>query len=302
MLKKIIAFISICLLLTGCRPVSTTLVSESNDYSIAVYKGEASLSILGLLNSDNTISPITSLENYNYEFVSGENDLIIGPINAGLTKISEGANYKLLSIVGYGDYAISLVGETITGNSVGACETGTVIEEIINYFASTDLNSYNFTYYNSYDELMDAYNNGEVSYMLLDKYHADYFEVTNNVELNEVSDIQEIYELTNVYESFPVYGVFVKSDIASNDQNSLAGFITTFRSSINSLTNASTDLSELIGDKDLESFGLTNNLDVLKKAYEDCQIKFTYASNDLENLNAYYRLFDKSIPSNYLVN
>ena len=287
MLKKI-SILLLTLLLVGCKPTQTTHTS-SNSYSILSYTGVASLSLICLTPEDNEITITDNYDDISNAFDDKSYDVIIAPINTGVSKCLDNNNYKLLSIVAYGNYYLVSSDSALARGGI-AVYNQAVAEPILNSLSS-DLDNYDFQYYDSVDEIYNLLSNGEVDGALVNELIYNDFVDYRGLELNKVLDIQDLYQTDNGYSSYPIYGMFILSSIANNDQDALSEFAKTIKNSITQYKNDKNTFKNVLDNYDLEKIGF-DNAELVSESYNYCGIDFVYATSDYDSLEAYLKLFD----------
>ena len=287
MLKKI-SILFLTLLLVGCKPTQTTHTS-SNSYSILSYTGVASLSLICLTPEDNEITITDNYDDILNAFDDKSYDVIIAPINTGVSKCLDNNNYKLLSIVAYGNYYLVSSDSALARGGI-AVYNQAVAEPILNSLSS-DLDNYDFQYYDSVDEIYNLLSNGEVDGALVNELIYNDFVDYRGLELNKVLDIQDLYQTDNGYSSYPIYGMFILSSIANNDQDALSEFAKTIKNSITQYKNDKNTFKNVLDNYDLEKIGF-DNAELVSESYNYCGIDFVYATSDYDSLEAYLKLFD----------
>lgn len=296
MLKKLILVLLTILVLTGCRPAST---SESNDesFSIASINKVPSLSLISLVNDNDQIDIYDNLDSINKAFDDNEKDIIIAPLNVGVNKCLNSDNYKLLSIVSYSTYAIYATDETFNKGDVAVYGSGQVIEWTLNKL-STILNSYNFVYYDSLDAISNALNNEEVTAVLVGEM--DYSILSNSFSLTKIAELNDTYTQEYSYSNFPIAAMFVKSDIVKDKQSDLANFTRLLRNSISQYKSDTTTLENALKDIDVSIFGYSDK-DLLISNYNNCGINFDYAIDKYDEISTLMSLFDIEINESIFV-
>ena len=295
MLKKLIIILFTTLTLVGCRPKSVS-EDETLEFSIASYYKIPSLSLISLIKDNENIDILSDIDSLNSSFDSNEKDIIIAPLNTGVNKCLSNDNYKLLSIITYSTYLVYSTDETFNKGDVGVYEKG-VIETVLDKL-STDLSSYNFVYYDSYNALKDDLINGDIEAVLVDKL--DYADINNSVSLTAIEDINETYQKEYSYSQFPTYGIFVSNDVSKNRQTDLATFSRLLRNSISQYKSDTTTLENALKDVDVNAFGYSDK-DLIISNYNDCGIEFAYAVDVYDEISTLLSLFDIDISESIIV-
>ena len=278
MLKKILIVLCI-LLLTGCRPTSSSL---SSDVSYSVLSVDKIPSIV-LLNAydDINLSFSENLDEINNAFDNKEYDVIIAPLEIGINKINEDSSYKLLSIVEYDKYYIAVSDETFKRGNV-AIYGGEILEKLVEYLSS-DLISYDFVWYESFDDIYNGFKDGSIEAALINEYDYIYLNDYNDISLYKLEDINALYESKTGYNNIPTYGMFVLNEVVDNDQDNLTSFTKKIRTGVSQCKNDKTTLSNILSNIDLSTFGFDNN-DLILEHYNEIGTDFTYAINDFDSI------------------
>ena len=289
MLKKILIVLSL-LLLTACRPASATLNTDYS-YSVLSVKGIPSLALLNVYD-DIVLSTNDDIEN---AFENKSYDVIIAPIDTGIKKAKESSDYKLLAVVTYGNYNIVSIDDSFSRGEVAVYKSDTVIEKLIDYLQS-ELSSYDFVWYDSYDEIKNGLNDGTISAALLSEN--DYLNL--GIELVKIEDINELYTYKSTYENIPTYGMFVLSDIVNNYQDNLADFTKKIRSGVSQCKNDNTTLNNLLDKLDISEIGFDNK-ELILNHFSEIGVDFAYAVNEYDSIKNILDICDVDINENMIV-
>lgn len=295
MLKKLIIILFTTLTLVGCRPKSVS-EDETLEFSVASYYKLPSLSLISLIKDNDSIDILSDMNSLNNAFDSNEKDIIIAPLNIGVSKCLSNDSYKLFSIITYSTYSIYSTDETFNKGDVGVYENG-VIKTVLDKLTG-NLSSYNFVYYDSYDSLKEDLLNGNIEAVLVDKL--DYADLNNSLSLTPIEDINETYQTEYSYSKFPTYGIFVKNDVSKNRQTDLATFSRLLRNSISQYKSDTTTLENALKDVDITTFGYEDK-DLIIGNYNDCGIEFVYAVDAYDELSTLLSLFDIDINESIIV-
>ncbi len=298
MLKKVTILLVLLLSLCACRP-SSAVDSSANKFSILSINQTPTLALLGFSNDDYPISVTSNSYDIETAFDNEDSDIIIAPINIGVSKCLNSDNYKLLAILVHSRYYICSYDEGFYKGDVGVYGKGLVIEGVLNSL-SEDLSTYNFVYYDDLNALHSAFESGEIGGVILTEI--DY----NNYDDYKQQDIYKIEEINNIYQSkysfadFPTYGLFVSNDVLNNYQNDLSVFTRTMRNSISQYKNDKTTFNKVLTSANLEKLGLDNG-DLISQSYNYCGLDFVYAVDDFDCLSTLLSLFDIELSEKILV-
>ena len=278
MLKKILIVLCV-LLLTGCRPTSDSLSNEAT-YSVLSINKIPSLVLLNVYD-DVDLNLSDNLDDINNAFDNKTYDVIIAPLVTGVNKLNEGSSYKLLSIVEYDKYYIAVLDETFKRGNV-AIYGDEVLGKLVEYL-SKDLVSYNFVWYDSFDEIYNGFKDGSIEAALINENDYLYLNDYNDVSLYKLEDVSALYESESTYSNIPTYGMFVLSDIVDNDQDNLTSFTKKIKSGVSQCKNDKTTLTNILSNIDLNEFGIDNS-NLVSEHYSEIGVDFTYAVNDFDSI------------------
>lgn len=298
MLKKIIVLI--CLLLCcGCRPINVD-ENANKSFKIVSYKGTPSLALLSITNENYDIDIVDTVDKIDDAFNVNEADIIIAPINTGVSNCQNGTDYKLYSIVEYGNLFLVSTDEMTYDGYVGAYGQDSIVGYIVNYLSATDLRKYEFIWYDNFDELKSALLNGEINTLITDEVNFNNLVNYEGIGLAKIENIQDDYAYKTGYQNYPFYAMFVKSSILENNQNMFVNFAKNIKSSITTYKTDKTTFNEVLANADLEKMGF-NNPDLISESYNYCGLDFVHAINEIENIKMILGICDIELDDNILV-
>jgi len=299
MLKKLIIFIIVGIILSGCRPVNIE-EEDNTSFNILSFKGTPSLSLLGINNEYINIKITSSNDDIYEAFKESEEDIIIAPINDGCEYSSKYQKYKLLSIVEYGQMYIVSTDENTDDGIVGAIGEDNVIGHICKFLEGTDLHKYEVVWYDSFNDLYNGLVNGELTSIITDEINFNYLTNYCGIELYKVENIQEDIEYQTKFSSYPVYGMFVNDIDLDKYQNSIVTLAKTIKNNISTYKNDKNEFNEVLNSANIEVLGFDNK-ELISESYNYCGLDFVYANNDKDSLKNILDICDINLDETIIV-
>ncbi len=313
--KRIIITLIVLIIIASCTLGLTLLSKEDSQFikgneqkhyniSIASPSGVAALSFAGtLVDQEFTVDyhiaeDTNSLMN---EFVTAEQDLIIAPINLGLSQIKNTDNYRLLGIVSWGNYHI--VGNTRRYKNIEAFGEelipGKVLELVHDLIGSKIVINYHETSSEVASQMLEKGDHvGLMQEPMLTKIRGSYENNAEGDELVEIFDLQNLYEEQTGFDNYPVNAIFVKDEIMHCDFTGVIEFISHLDNSIQSFNANSSKITSL--PIDFETLGFVNP-ELLSEVYPRLALKFVYANECVEEINELLSLFDLTLTNDLYV-
>lgn len=306
--KIVVIFTLIVLIIIeSCLLGLTLLNKEENELAVANTKASISVSAQSGIPALSLIGPLTSPE-YNLEtdivhdeqelvtaFDNNVSDLIIAPINLGLEQVKNGANYKMLGIVSWGNAEI--VGSAERYDEIAIYDEQGVIGTMLDKFHSEIGTKIVYNSFESQSEVADAllsdtYSTGVLTEPMLIKVKSSYISSHEDEELKVKFSLSELFEEETGYENYPVYAFFVNNDLVENDYITIVNFISNLSISIETFNQDSSKLANL--PIDIEQLGF-NSLDFLIEAYPNFSLNYLYVTECKDAVNAYLKMFGMSL-------
>ena len=272
--------------------------------SIITPKGAPALAIAGLIEDPNIevdYEIVDGADVLTSEFTKAEKDLIIAPVNLGNKLISNGAEYKMLGVVSWGN--LYIVASDAYFNEVAAFGEAQVPGKILNY-VSKNIDDLEFEYFNSVGEVSSMLLSGEYKAALLAEpvltmANAKFKESNDGKELNIVYNLQNIYKEVSGFESYPQAALFVKKDAIQNHQESILNVVNKMRSSIANYNNNPSAILEL-KNVNFEELGF-KNVELISKAYPKMALNFVYANECVDEIKNFLSIFNMELKdTNYI--
>lgn len=281
MLKKI-TILFLLIALCACKPVLKTENTNST-FNILSINQSASLALLCFANDNKYSINITDdIDNISDAFDKTNEDIIIAPINLGITKCLSDDKYKMLAILSYSHYYICSTNEKFNRGDVGVYGKGLVLEGVLNAL-SPALTRYNFIYYDDIQSLKDDLKANIIDAAILNEI--DFNDLNNYEDLNltKIISIDEIYQNEYGYSEFPSFGLFINNNVLNDRQNEIYDFIRAMRSSIETYMKDKNTFNKILEDADLTKLGY-NNPSLISESYNYCGICFKYAIDEYDSL------------------
>lgn len=282
---------------------ATNTTEPQVELSIVAPSGAPALSLAGVINDPTLLlnyEIVDGADVLSAEFTNAEKDLIIAPVNLGNKLISNGANYKMIGVVTWGNLYIA--GNEAFGGKIAAFGQGAVPEKIVNYVFGEE-KDFEIEYFASVQEASSMLISGKYSAALLAEpvltmTKAKYAE-NNEGEVSILYNLQEEYKNVSGYDSYPQAALFVKNDTLNAHKDSVLEITNKMRSTISSFNSDSEQLKSL-KNVDFEALGFAN-LDFIVKAYPRMALNFVYSDECVDEVANFLKLFDMDLPeTNYI--
>lgn len=315
-LKKIV--IILVLLIVVCAVyLSITKLNQNNDssldaantaeplveLSVVAPSGAPALSLAGVIDDQSLMlnyEIVDGADVLSAEFTSGEKDLIIAPVNLGNKLISNGAGYKMIGVVTWGNLYIA--GNEAFGGKIAAFGQGAVPEKIVNYIFGEE-KDFEIEYFASVQEASSMLISGKYDAALLAEpvltmTKAKYAE-NNEGEISVLYNLQDEYKNVSGFDSYPQAALFVKNDTLNAHKDSVLEVTNKMRSTISSFNTNSEQLRDLV-NVDFQALGFAN-LDLIVKAYPRMALNFVYSNECVDEVANFMTLFGMDLPeANYI--
>lgn len=228
-------------LFSACNKANKNNGNDVTNYTFSAPEGTPALAIARLMVDNKTVAgkninyKIVNPSNIAKEMSSEKSDLIIMPVNAGATLISKGADFKLVGVavdgslylVGKSDVAKNLSIDDIKGKRI-ACigQQGTpglvfryvLKENNIDIVDSAEkLNAENVfvTYVGDGTLAKTAIENGSVDFAVVGEPAATTFKAKFGYRAQ--MNLQTEYKKVSGEDTYPQAGIFVKTEIATDE-------------------------------------------------------------------------------------
>lgn len=271
-MKKISICIFILICLIGCKSSKGSLTT------IICPSGGPALSLLPIINNEKyAVDIVDGSEILQAEFIKGDKDIIIAPINLGINLSKKTSNYKLAYIVTTSNlYLLSNKKEI---NKVAAFGEQAIPGKIINYAYLPSVNNIEIDYYESVSEAVSAYLKGDydaviASYPLVNKV----IKYSNDVEINNLNDF---YKNISGFDNYPQAAMFVSNSYIENNNSSFSYLINELSSTNSLYINNKSLLIEELNSIEIDRLGF-NNINLVSDNYKELGINIIKA-NDYEN-------------------
>lgn len=314
--KKVIALL-VLLIVVGALILSILKLNQNNEedvagtntdkpqveLSIVSPSGAPALSLAGVINDQNIMLDYQIVDGSDVltsEFTSGEKDLIIAPVNLGNKLISNGANYKMIGVVTWGNLYIA--GQEAFGGKIAAFGQGAVPEKILNYVFGED-KDFEVEYFASVQEASSMLIGGKYSAALLAEpvltmTKAKYAE-NHEDEISVLYNLQDIYKDVSGFDSYPQAALFVKNDTLNTCKDTVLEITNKLRSTISTFNSNPEQLKNL-ENVDFEALGFAN-IDLIVKAYPRMALNFVYSNECVDEVKNFLSLFGMDLPeANYI--
>ncbi|MDO4499787.1 MAG: hypothetical protein Q4B60_00790 [Erysipelotrichaceae bacterium] len=285
-MKKIVGILLALCVLFGCSANKTEKIEE-RDLKIVAPNGAPALSLLSIMDKENlSLDIVDGAEVLQAEFVNGEADIIIAPVNLGLKLSEKTGNYKLASVLTWGN--LHLVSTNSDGSSkIAAFGEAAVPGKVIN-FLKEELNIEEIEWFAEVSETSAALINGTVDTAILAEPFLTMTKGKYEGTIYEIMDVQKVYENKTGYSSYPQAAMFVNVNLLNDEYlNVLKEEI---KVSIENYNSDSDKLSARIDDVDLNILGF-KNADLIKKAYSKMALNYKDAKDVKEEITSFLNLF-----------
>lgn len=297
-MKKLISIFVVLLLVGGCA-VTPEEVVEPLSLSILAPKGSPALALLPLVEANvDQIDFVDGSDLLSAEFVKGEYDVIVAPINLGAMLYSKGnETYKLYGVLTWGSLYIVGTQEQPAISPLNIALFGDkAVPSIIFNTVHGNSGVYNGTYFNAVSDvqaqlLTSQYSLGLLAEPLVSATLAKSKEVGLNLIV--VEDLQASYAEKTGFDNYPQAALFVKADADEAVLNELAAqfeILQSFQASVDSDVNTLDTSIESLTRDDL---GLPATA-ILKAAWERMNIEVYVASDVKESIEGFLGLIKLS--------
>lgn len=241
---EIVALVAIvcvgCVAFVACNDNKT----DSDALTFSAPEGTPALAMLRLVEDNKKIDgkkvnyQVVSPSNIASEMSAASSDIIIMPVNGGAKLICDGADYKLVSVAVNG--SLYMVGKTQEGGSIGiedikgkriACigqsgVPGLVFRYVMSANGITVVdgdtepgaNQVSVQYVADGPAAKTLLANGSVNFAVVGEPAATTFKGVAALGINAEMDMQAEYANASGATNYPQAGLFVKSDLASNEK------------------------------------------------------------------------------------
>ena len=288
MRKVLLLFILV--LLVGCgvkKPLDDVVTLK-----ILSPKGAPSLALVGYIE-DNSMDDITlvdgtdvisaALLNPNPEY-----DVIIAPINLGVTTIQKGSDYQLLGVITWGNlYIVENTDLSSTALPMALFGEGAVPQKVVD--ATIDLAAYSddIRYFNSVSDVQVALLSKAAAYGLLAEpaLSATLIKANeNNINLEVIVDVQAEYNNKNNTIGYPQAAIFVRSSTYQDIKLAVDELVAYFN-------DLSVDqvVASISGNE--QEYGVASS-NVVALAWDKMNIEYKKATEVKNEIIAFLKLFN----------
>lgn len=319
MKKLLIVFIVLTLALAGCTNTSTEPVQEATEapaqqateeptaepkepveLSVLIPFGSPALSMSGLIINEDSQEGEYSLGNDSYTveivngadplvaaFTSQSHDVIIAPTNLGAKFYSAGIPYKYAGAVVYGNLYLASLNELSTpadleGREIVAFSQNATPDVVVQtILAANDLtDKVTVRYVGSVSEAQGELLAGTADIALLAE---PILSVTKTKADLNILDLQNVWADSTGLESYPQAGIFVKSELVENSDQTVDAFLNLVEKSI---IAANANPADVAAQLAAIEFGLP--APVIESAIPSSHLVFKTAQDSKEDLEFYY--------------
>ena len=260
--------------------IQTSIVSPS---------GAPSLSLIGLINDENVTLDYDVVDGPDVlmsEFTNAEKDFIIAPINLGVKLINNGAPYKLLGVLTWGNLAV--VSDGSADINFAAFGEGSVPGVVFNKVKGNIEKDYQYENYGSAQEVFSLLKSGKFHSGLLAEPLVTA--ITADGTFSKAYDIQELWEKETGHSSYPQAAIFVSNKAHDSRTENVIEVASKMKMNIESLNANPEGLQEAAGELDLATLGF-GNVQLVSKALPNMNVRFEYAKDVTEEIQAFLDLF-----------
>ena len=257
--------------------------------SIVSPSGAPSLSLVGLINDESVVLDYEVVDGPDVlmsEFTSAEKDFIIAPINLGVKLMNNGADYKLLGVLTWGNLAV--VSDGSANNNFAAFGEASVPGKVFNYVKDNIDKEYQYEYFGSAQEVMQMLKSGKFHTGLLAEPLVTA--ITADGSFTKAYDVQKLWEAETGHSSFPQAAIFVSNKTLNARTDEIMSIASKIDMNIANLNSNPAGLKENAGDLDLSTLGFAN-VDLVVKALPNMALNFEYAYDVVDEIQAFLDLF-----------
>ncbi len=270
-------------------PPSSTDYSDAK-ISIVSPSGAPALSLVTAINDPNTnfeYEIVDGADVLGAEFMAGEKDLIIAPINVGVNMISNGAEYELLAVVSWGN--LYIVGDRNSYNGqIAAFSQAAVPGKVLEYVKDEMTEEVTIDYYSSVAEVAPLLSQGAYGAAMLAEPIKTKI-MNANEQLTVLYDLQELYTQKTGLERYPQAAIFVSKDAINNKTEAVLNLTGIIQ---NGITTMNADPSSLRSiDADIASLGF-DDIDLVVDAYNRMALDLVYGTDCVDEVKTFLALFD----------
>lgn len=311
-LKKVVSILSITalssMLFIGCSVKQDDnqqreLVDKIN-VNIVAPDGLPSIAISKLAKEKNNIKDAYSVT-YNIEKTSDnlsttvmkqEPDIAIVPSNMAAIAYNKTLNYKIVGTVGMGSfYLVSTENisslEELIGKEVGNTGKGLTPDITVQTILKQneiELESINFTYVNSANELVPLMATGKVKTGFVPEPGLSAL-MSKNPNIKIIESLNELWKSSNESENgYPQSTVIIKSDFIKENEDFVKVFLKELSNSVDWVNKNPNKAGEYS-----QEFGVSTDPIIIEKSIERANLKFINIKDMKEDYNSYYeKLFN----------
>ncbi|MEA5017271.1 MAG: hypothetical protein VB009_00965 [Erysipelotrichaceae bacterium] len=288
MRKVLLLFILV--LLVGCgvkKPLDEVVTLK-----ILSPKGAPSLALVGYIE-DNSMDDITlvdgtdvisaALLNPNPEY-----DVIIAPINLGVTTIQKGSDYQLLGVITWGNlYIVENTDLSSTALPMALFGEGAVPQKVVDAAIDLAVYSDDIRYFNSVSDVQVALLSKAAAYGLLAEpaLSATLIKANeNNINLEVIVDVQAEYNNKNNTIGYPQAAIFVRSSTYQDIKLAVDELVAYFN-------DLSVDqvVASISGNE--QEYGVASS-NVVALAWDKMNIEYKKATEVKNEIIAFLKLFN----------
>lgn len=292
-MKKVLTLLFVLLMLVGCKEKDEETIT-STTYKIVSPSGAPSLSLLDLVSEDNIeLDIVDGSEVLQAEFIGGEADIIIAPINLGVKLSNETMKYELVSVITWGNLHLVSTNKNFNRGTVAAFGEAAVPGKILN-FLSDELKSFNLEWYGSVNEVSASLLAGQYEAAILAEPYLSMTKSKSEIEIYEIVDIQELYKEKTGFDSYPQAAIFINREKYKDDRSGIEPILNTIENSIKTYNSDSENLANRIDSVNLEELSFANP-ELIKKAYSRMALNYVALNDCLDEVTTFLELFNLGI-------
>ncbi len=291
-MKRIVSLLVMAaILLSGCSKSSKT-----DDYSLKVLTptGAPAVASIPLSNQGFDVSYDNGGTNIQAALINPtpEYDVIIAPVNLGVTLISKGSTtYRLHSVVTWGNlYLVESTKEGALNNLALFGENavpGKVFESVKSLLALSVDQS---TYYASVSEAQQVLMSGQAKYALLAEplVTASIAKAKQSgFEISIAKDVQSLWKEKNGDDNYPQAGIFVEETIYDEHKTAVDAAVKSMGDYLTAHETLESDIDRI----GVEKLGVPSSA-IIKSAWDRMNLKVVSAKDSSAQLTNFLSLFN----------
>lgn len=311
-MKKLVISL-LALLLVGCSAPSTTVpettitpsASPTAKISVLAPKGATAIAVLALLDDEAyevTLVDGTDIIQAALVEANGKYDLIIAPSNLGAKLANAGkTNYRMSAVLTWGNlYLVGKDEAKLTDPNATIALFGDQAVPGIVYEMTKGDRVLSETYYGAVNEAQAQLLANKVDLALLAEPAASAT-ISKDPSLKIVADLQEDYREKTNLEGYPQASLFVEQSKYEADKVGMDAAIEKIKTSLSTYETDQTSLQNLIEKATPELLGVPSAA-LIVKTYGRLNLKFVYAKDAVNELDAFLKELGINEPSTYIIN